>query len=267
MTPGHVSVARRVNAERLVVLGWSRAILLQLAHPLIAAGVHEHSSFRASSAAALARLHHTVRAMLALTFDDDGRRQKALEGIRAIHARVHGQLREPVGIFPAGTRYSAEDPDLVLWVHVTLIESVPLIFERLVQPLTPDDRDAYCRDAAPVAIELGARPDEVPLTWCAMLAHRDRVYASGALTVSPQARELAHALIEPSFASAVRPLARLNRIVTFGLLPPAVRGQYGVTWNPDDEAALDRWLLRVRQLRRRAPSVVAWWADARRVLR
>src|SRR5689334_8440880 len=107
------SVARRVNAERLVVLGWSRAILLQLAHPLIAAGVYEHSTFRASPVAALSRLHHTVGAMLALTFRDEAERARALDGVRAIHARVNGTLKEPVGRFPAGTRYSAEDPELV----------------------------------------------------------------------------------------------------------------------------------------------------------
>jgi uncharacterized protein (DUF2236 family) len=260
------SVAQRVNAERLVVLGWSRAILLQLAHPLIAAGVHEHSSFRASPAAALSRLHHTIGAMLALTFRAEDERQRALDGIRAIHRRVNGRLRETIGSFPAGTPYSAEDPDLVLWVHVTLLDSVPLMYERLVAPLTPAERDEYCRDAASVAIELGARPGEVPVTWEAMRAHVERVYASRTLAVSPQARELASALIEPSFASLVRPVARLNQLVTFGLLPPFVRDQYGVPWSDARTAAMERWLDRVQRLRRAAPKRIAWWADARRTL-
>lgn len=266
MTPNPASVGRRVNAERLVLLGWSRAILLQLAHPLIAAGVYEHSSFRESPVAAVSRLHHTVGAMLALTFREGAERQRAIDGILAIHARVHGTLSQAVGPFPAGTRYSAEDPDLVLWVHVTLLDSIVLVYERLVAPLSAAERDAYCRDAAPVAVDLNARPDQVPLTWADVRAQIDRMSASGALVVSPQARALARALIEPSFAALVRPLARVNRLVTFGLLPPAIREQYGVAWTGDDEAALERWLDRIRRLRRLAPTAVAWWADARRIL-
>src|SRR5919108_1604147 len=99
--PDVISV--RVNAERLVLLGWTRAILLQLAHPLIAAGVYDHSSFRATPWAAASRLHSTIRAMLALSFGTDAEREHALHGIRAIHTRVHGHLTETVGVFPAGT--------------------------------------------------------------------------------------------------------------------------------------------------------------------
>ncbi|HVZ20824.1 MAG TPA: oxygenase MpaB family protein [Vicinamibacterales bacterium] len=264
--PISLSVGRRVNAERLVVLGWSRAILLQLAHPLIAAGVFDHSGFRASPMAALSRLHHTVGAMIDLTFGDETGRQRALDAIRTIHARVHGTLPQAVGPFPGGTRYSAEDPDLVLWVHVTLLDSVPLVYERLVAPLSPAERDAYCREAAPVAISLGARPPDVPQTWDAMRAYLEGMYGSGLLVVSPQARDLAGALVEPSFASWVRPLARLNQLVTFGLLPGEIRAQYGIPWSPADAAALDRWLERVRRLRRLAPRTAAWWADARRIL-
>src|SRR5262245_46660614 len=115
------SIAQRINGERLVVLGWTRAILLQIAHPLIAAGVHEHSRFRESPWVAAERLHSTIQAMLALTFGPDDAARKSLEGIRAIHRRVNGKLRTGVGRFAAGTQYSAEDPALVLWVHLTLL--------------------------------------------------------------------------------------------------------------------------------------------------
>ena len=62
-----------------MLLGWSRAILLQLAHPLVAAGVAEHSTFRGGPLTAVARLHHTVRAMLALTFGDAPARERTLD--------------------------------------------------------------------------------------------------------------------------------------------------------------------------------------------
>jgi len=71
--------------------------------------------------------------MLALSFGTDAQREHALHGIRTIHTRVHGQLTQTVGVFPAGTPYSAEDPALVLWVHLTLLESIPLAYERFIR--------------------------------------------------------------------------------------------------------------------------------------
>jgi uncharacterized protein (DUF2236 family) len=246
-------VAARLNAERIVLLGWSRAILLQLAHPLIAAGVYEHSSFRASPLTAVRRLHHTVQSMLALTFGDSARRQAAIDGIRAIHRRVHGRLPEAVGPFAAGTPYSAEDPDLLLWVHATLLDSIPLIYERVVGPLSDDERDRYCIEAAPVAIDLGARAEETPQSWQALQTYLDAMYRSGHIVVSEQARELAEAVLSSG-----------HRQVTLGLLPIDVRRDYGYSWDLRCERRVEMILQLIRTARRLSPRVLAMWADARR---
>lgn len=257
------AVSRRVNAERMVLLGWSRAILLQLAHPLVAAGVAEHSTFREGRTAAAARLHHTVHAMLALTFGDDRAHTAAMAGIRDVHRRVHGRLPVAVGVFPAGTPYSAEDPELVLWVHATLLESIPLIYERIIVPLTTDERDAYCAEAAPVALELGARDTDVPRTWEATRRYLDRMYASGAVAVSPQARELAVAVLWPRFTPILSPLAGVNRLVTIGLLPESIRAQYGFSWSAARQRRLERACARLRVVRRMLPRRAALWPEAR----
>jgi uncharacterized protein (DUF2236 family) len=261
------TVAQRVNAERLVLFGWTRAILLQFAHPLIAAGVAEHSSFRERPRAIAARLHHTISAMLALAFGTPAEYNAALEGIRAIHRRVNGTLAQCVGPFPAGTRYSAEDPDLVLWVHLTLLDSIPLVYERFVAPLTDADRDAYCRDAAPTVIALGAREDDVPLTWTAARKAIAATYTSGRIVVGPQARELARAVVAPSVPGALTwPLA-LNRLVTIGLLPHAIRAEYGYEWNAWDERRFARAVAVIHRARRLSPPVLAHWRSARRFAR
>ena len=264
MTPGTVS--RRVNAERIVLLGWSRAILLQLAHPLVAAGVAEHSTFRGGRLTAAIRLHHTVRTMLALTFGDARARASALDGIRAIHRRVHGRLPAAAGAFAAGTPYSAEDPGLVLWVHATLLESIPLVYEGAVAPLTGGERDAYCGEAAVVAVELGAGSDDVPRSWAALRHYMDRAHASGAIAVSAQARELAAAVLSPfspPVGAAVAPAAALNRLVTVGLLPAAIRDQYGFEWNNAREARLAMAFGGIRLVRRALPRRAALWREAR----
>jgi uncharacterized protein (DUF2236 family) len=257
------SLAARVNAERIVLLGWSRAILLQVAHPLVAAGVAEHSSFRQGRFAAAYRLHHTVRSMLSLTFGTEPEREATLALIKGIHRRVNGVLAHDAGIFRAGTRYSAEDPALLLWVHATLLESIPLVYERVIAPLTSEERDTYCREAAPLVQALGA-PSGAPVTWEELRDYFARTYASGAIVVTHQAREIAARVLSPPFASALAPAAYLNRLVTIGTLPPDIRAQYGFGWNDRRQRALERWFGALRAARRVMPDVVALWPEARK---
>lgn len=259
-----IAVSRRVSAERLVLLGWSRAILLQLAHPLVAAGVYEHSSFRTKRWAAIRRLEHTVRAMLALAFGDEARRDHALGRIRAIHRRVHGQLADDVGVFPAGTPYSAEDPDLVLWVHATMLESVPLFYDLLVAPLTAEERDAYCRESASAAVALGARESEIPQSWADLQTYMEGMYASGRIAVGAQARELADAILSPPFGLLAAPGTWMNRLLTHGSLPHDIRRQYGLAWSTRDERRLARLVTMLRTLRRVLPNVLTMWRAGRR---
>lgn len=258
------SVARRINAERVVLFGWSRAILLQLSHPLVAAGVAEHSSFRGGPLTAAARLHHTIRAMLSLTFGAPAVREDTLERIRGIHRRVRGHLPETVGPFPAGTPYFADDPDLLLWVHATLLDSIPLVYEQLVAPLTDAQRDAYCVDAAGTAIALGARAADVPHTWAALRAYLDTTCQSGRIAVGRQARDLASAVLEPPMARVIAPVAATNRLVTAGWLPPQIREQYGFVWDETRERRLRTVVHVIRGARRLMPPALARWPEARR---
>ena len=151
-------VARRVNGEAVVLLGWGRAILLQLAHPLVAAGVAEHSGFGGGPLNYVRRTHRTVGAMLALTFGSPEEMRDRANRINAIHRRVHGVLREPTRHFAVGTPYSATDPDLLRWVHATIVESQLRAYELFVGPLTDDERDQYCAEAAEVAPLLSIPP-------------------------------------------------------------------------------------------------------------
>jgi uncharacterized protein (DUF2236 family) len=251
-----------VNAERVSLLAWSRAILLQLAHPLVAAGVDEHSTFRSGRLTAALRLHHTVRAMLSLTFGTDAARDATIATINGIHRRVNGALRETVGPFPAGTRYSAEDPALLLWVHATLLESIPLVYERVVAPLSPRERDEYCDEARWVPRALGA-PDGAPRSWGELQEYFARVHASGVIVVGAQARQLARDVLAPPLATLAWPATYLNRLVTVGLLPPAIRQQYGFRWSERDERRLESAFRLLRAARRLTPNALAIWPEAR----
>jgi uncharacterized protein (DUF2236 family) len=257
-------IAHRINGERLVLLGWARAILLQAAHPLVAAGIAEHSRFQASGRVAVARLRSTVRAMLTLAFGDEAAQSGTIHAIRHVHRRIHGELRAPTGVFAAGTRYSAEDPALVLWVHATLIESTLIVYERLLGALAEADRDAYCEQAAGVAVELGAAAADVPRTWPALQRYFDAEYASGRIVVGRDARAIADALLFPPMTAVPEPFAWANRVVTIGLLPAPVRQQYGYGWDERRDRQLDRLLAVLSRMRRMSPAAVAWWPAARR---
>ena len=118
-----MSISHRVNREAVVVLGWGRAILLQLAHPLVAVGVGAHSGFDDGALAYVQRMRRTIGAMLSLTFGTESEIRETAGRINAIHQRVHGRLDRAVGGYPAGTSYDATDPALLTWVHATLVDS------------------------------------------------------------------------------------------------------------------------------------------------
>ena len=261
-------VSRRINAERLLLIAWVRAILLQFAHPLIGAAVADHSTFRVSGPAASTRLRQTLDAMLALTFGTEAERDAAVEDIRAIHRRVHGVLAEPCGRFPAGTRYSAEDSALLTWVHATLVESMVLTYEQLIAPLTAAERDRYCDDAAELAVALGASPPDVPRSWSELRAHIDDRYALGEIAVGQQALALSAALLSPFRRWPVRRLAAaLLSLIAAGQLPSRLRIRYGFRWSRRRARRFRRTLFMLRVLRRVLPERIAWWKRARAVHR
>jgi uncharacterized protein (DUF2236 family) len=256
-------VSRRVNAERVMLLAWPRAILLQIAHPLVAAGVAEHSTFADGGFTAVHRLWQTVQAMLALTFGDKDEQAEAIDGILAIHYRVRGTLRETVGPFPAGTPYSAEMPELVLWVHVTLLDSMVRAHDALLDPLLAEERDRYCAESAWVAVALGARSEEVPTTWGAAQACLQQTLDSGVLAVGSDGRAIGHAVLSPPLGPLAVPLTAVVAFVTRAWLPEPVRRAYGLPWSERDARRLPRVLTAIRRVRRALPDRVARWGASR----
>lgn len=267
-TPGDdeadpLRTARRINGERVVVLGWGRAILLQLAHPLVAAGVDDHSTFRAGPLAPARRLHATITAMLDLTFGSPQEVARAAAGINRIHDRVHGVLRETAGRFPAGTPYSAHDPDLLAWVQLTLLESLPIAYETFVGPLSSGDKDRWCREARTNMHLLGLTPDRLPESYAELQSALACRIERGEIAVGDTARRLAHDVLHPPLAWLAWPWAGVNRLATVGLLPSHIREQYGFRWSAADRRALTRWAGVIRATWPRAPDAIRRFRPAR----
>jgi uncharacterized protein (DUF2236 family) len=257
----------RINSETVTLLGWAPAVLLQLAHPLVAAGVAGHSIAISHPELAFQRLNQTIRAMLALTFGGEEERQRAADGINRIHDRVHGTLPEAVGPYPAGTPYSAHDPALLAWVHVTLIATLPRTYELYVGPLTPEERDRYCAEATWLGPLLGIPDDLLPRTAAEVDRYIAEQLASGAVTVGPLARVLARALVSPAVPRWARLISPLTALPTIGLLPPAIRDAYGFRWTRQHEWALRAGGALARRILPRLPARLHHWPAARMAYR
>lgn len=255
------SLSRSINRERLALLGWGRAIAMQFAHPLIAAGVSEHSTFSHSRLARLRRLHGTVQAMLSITFGGEAGARATAARINAIHDRVHGVLPQAAGRFPAGTPYSAHDPALLQWVLATLLDSMPRAYMRFIGPLSIAEQDRYCREAAFLGRLLGIPDAMLPQQMADVQAIVRSHIDDGTLVVTPAARQLIHDVLYPPFHLAYWPAARVTRLATIGLLDPALRAQYDFTWTARDARALDRWTRGVHRLRAIAPGWIRYWPD------
>ena len=249
---GAGSVSWKLNREILVVAGWGRAILLQLAHPAVAAGVNDHISFRGCPISGFRRLRSTVSSMLALTFGDTEQMVSAAAVINSIHDRVRGRT------------YSAHDPALLTWVHATLLESIPMTFERLVGPLTARERDRYCSEAAIMEPLLGIPAGRLPRNATDLDTYMRDMLESGTLVVNETSRTLARAILFPPKWQLAWPLFRPMQLITIGSLPPSIRDAYGFQWSARDARALARWSRLLRVASRLLPSAARHWPVAHR---
>jgi uncharacterized protein (DUF2236 family) len=265
--PASDSTTWKLQREVVLLAGWGRAILLQIAHPLVAQGVADHSGFAAERWARVGRLKRTVEAMLALTFGTPAESVAAAAGINRIHDRVHGRLPQPAGAFASGSGYSAHDPKLLTWVHVTLVDTFLVTYERFVAPLTPAERDRYCVEATVSAPLLGIAPEALPRSASELSACMERMLASDQIAVTDTARRLADEIVSRALPWPARPLLALAGLPTVGLLPASIREAYGFEWTPRQERALRLLSAATRRSLPLLPPLLRHWPAARRAAR
>jgi uncharacterized protein (DUF2236 family) len=218
------SVIRHVgNSPVTPFLGGGTAVLLQIAHPLVAAGVADHSAYDRD---VWRRLVRTLRALYMITFGNKAEAERAAESVRAAHARVNGTIEEQLGVFPAGTRYSADDPELMLWVHATLVHASLCAYQRFEHELSLADQASYYREMALVARLFGTPADVIPAT---LADHQDYFSAqiqSDTITVTEPAREIARVILRAPLPGPMRIVVPAHRLATAALLPPRLRQEY-----------------------------------------
>jgi uncharacterized protein (DUF2236 family) len=233
---GPASEAWALNREAMLLLGAGpRALLLQLAHPAVAAGVADHSDFRADP---WARLNGTLRSYLRIVY---GTRTVARAEIRRLNA-LHTTITGPT--------YRARDPELSLWVHATLVDSTIVVADRWLEPLSRERRARYYAETVPIGRAFGIPVDLLPVDVDAFEAYVAGALApEGPVRVGPLARELADVVLHPPLGPVAPMLSGLpawsyawTMWPSVGLLPASVREGYGLHWGPF-ERAVAAWLV------------------------
>ena len=233
---GPGSIGWKINRESVVLLGGARAVLMQLAHPLIAMGVSAHSDYMTDP---FGRAERTFVLGEILTFGSLEKARQAARSINRKHLHVHGELPMDAGVFSKGTRFDARNPEQLLWVHATLIDTWLLCYNLFIGSLTPAEQDTYYQESKEVAHLLGLLPDKMPNTVDDLRQYVYDMVHSDRLIATPQARQLAHQVLFPPVHTIFRPLLHLNLQVTCALLPQPIREIYGMEWNTRRQVIFD----------------------------
>ncbi len=184
---GPGSAAWEVNGSLATLVGGPRALLLQACHPLALAGVEQHSSYRTDP---LGRLQRTNLYVTTSTFGSSNQAEQTAAMVRAVHERVAGTA-------PDGRPYSAQDPRLLLWVHIGLTDSMLVAYQRFGRGTV--DADQYIAEMAQLAVALGV---EDPPTTATEMAEAFESFR-GEIAGGPDARAVARFLRFPGRALPV----------------------------------------------------------------
>jgi uncharacterized protein (DUF2236 family) len=233
--PGR-SMARRVHGERSVgLLYGQRALLIGALEPLTYTGTMLST---AAGDHPFTRLARTAKIQETVFLGTKAEADQALAAVHRLHDRVKGEIPEAAGAHPAGSAYSAFDPELMLWTLAVIADSGRALYEAMVRPLGPAEQEALWQDYIRFG-ELFLLPREaVPPTYREFRAWFDGKLASPDLHATDHALEMAPLV---AFRQPVPLSARLNletqNLIVKGTLPPRVREIFALTWTPAHEAA------------------------------
>jgi uncharacterized protein (DUF2236 family) len=222
-----------IHREAVLALGLGRALLLQLAHPWVAQAVADHSTFRDDPRG---RLATTVMAAEFLVFGDRAQADAAAAHVRQVHTRIHGRLEHAVGRWAAGTLYSAEEPDALLWVLATLTDSALVLYEACFGTLQRETVERYLEEATRLGAMIGVRSADAPRTRSDLKAYMNAMVVDGTVAVGPIALRMAGALLHPSMPIKARtiswPYRAAARAAATLSMPAGLREQYGPILQP-----------------------------------
>ena len=240
---GPASMTWRVDREAAVFLGAGRALLLQLAHPWVAAAISDQSRVFADP---VGRFHRTFGVTFTMVF---GSLEQALAMARKLHRRheaVTGVMPRSVGPFAAGSSYHANEMAALRWVHATLVKTALLAHELVLPALSDFERERYWSEGRLYAALFGIPPDSLPPDWASFLAYEEEMIASDVLTVSDAARDIARQIFSGQVTGLRPPL--WYRALTAHLLPERLREGFDLPLGEAERSSAARALVWMRRV-------------------
>jgi uncharacterized protein (DUF2236 family) len=259
---GPQSLSWRVDREAALFLGAGRALLLQLAHPWVAAAIAQHSTTLTDP---IGRFHRTFDLMFTLVFGTPDQALGAARRLHRRHASITGVLPGAAGPFAAGSPYRANEASALLWVHATLVESALLAHDLVLPPLSAGNRERYYAESKGMAALFAIPEDLLPPDWPAFEAYCRAMHESEVLTVTAEARAIAEALLIKGARRWLRP-PRWYRCVTARLMPARLRQDFALAFGPDERRRGERAIARLRRLYPRLPGQMRFVGPYREAL-
>jgi uncharacterized protein (DUF2236 family) len=234
--PGTITWRRAGDARLLVAAGY--ALLLQVSHPTVGAGVSEHSQFRRDP---WGRLLRTLDYTYTMVYGGP-------EAAGAMGRRIRSFHRQISGTTPDGLPYHALEAEAYAWVHATLAEAIVVGHERFGRPLTGEQRQTFWAEWRSLGRLLGIRDGDLPADWPGFRDYFDEM-VDGRLRHTPAVDDVLGALARPAppalvglyapaWAIARLPLGHVLGLVTVGLLPSALRRRFNVPWTREKDLEL-----------------------------
>jgi uncharacterized protein (DUF2236 family) len=254
------SMIWKINREQVLLLGGARALLMQIAHPLVAESVYDHSYVFTNP---YLRLKRTLDLTLALVFGTVDEVQHAIDEIDRVHRPATGRLATSTGNYPSGTPYNPRNPKLALWVYATLVEGALHGYETYIQPLTDADKQSYYEDSQKTVDLLGVKASHLPATYDGLLDYMVTAVDRGDVIVGETARKIAPFILLQSklFTFPISyPISRL----TYSQLPEKIRDQYGYSLHPLELLGVSTGLKFTRKTIPILPSILRHVAPYRR---
>ena len=241
---GPESAIRRVGSESVLMLGGGRALLMQVAHPVVAAGVRGYSGYETQPWRRLAR---TMHALYTIVFGTEEDAARVAAATRRVHARVPG----------------AFDPDAQMWVHATLVDTGLAMYETFVGRLDASERRAFYVEMKAVADAFGVPPGVIPRRFSDFQSYFRA--ALDELAVGDDARAVARTVLAPPIPRGLGPAVHAANLVTVGLLPAPVRDAYGLRWTRAHSLALRVHARSVRTVLPATPTLIRAIAPERTI--
>jgi uncharacterized protein (DUF2236 family) len=252
--PGR-SMARRVHGDRAVgLLYGQRALLIGALEPLTYTGTMLSTK---SNDMPFTRLARTAKIQETVFLGSREEADKALGAVHRLHQRIEGELPEAAGGHAAGARYSAFDPELMLWTLAVIADSGRAMYETMVRPLSEGEREALWQDYVRFGELFGLPRTEVPASHREFAAWFAARIASPDLHATPHALEMAPlvAFEQPVPAAARANIATQNLVIK-GTLPPRVREIFAIQWTRAHESAFRSFTAAHRRARHAFPRKV-----------